>query len=115
MDEANTRAVRAARNQALFREVNERVQQINDAFESLLPRGDWVCECADQGCIERLSLTHEEYEAVRANGARFVVAPHMDHFFPEVEAIVERHERYWVVEKVGAAADVVRQHERMRP
>jgi hypothetical protein len=115
MDEANTRAVRAARNQALFREVNERVQQINDAFESLLPRGDWVCECADQGCIERLSLTHEEYEAVRANGARFVVAPHADHLFPEVEALVERHERYWVVEKVGTAADVVRQHERMRP
>jgi hypothetical protein len=103
------RAARFARNQALYREVNERVQAINEAFESLLPLGDWVCECANPECAERLSLTHEEYEALRADGSRFAVASGEGHVFPEVEDVVERHERYWVVEKQGVAAELAAQ------
>ena len=101
------RAARAARNQALYREVNERVEAINRAFDSLLPLGDWICECALESCSERLSLTHEEYEALRADGTRFAVMPDEEHVIPDVEDVVERHERYWVVEKVGVAAEVV--------
>ena len=97
-------AVRVARNQALYREVNERVEAINAAFDSLLPLGDWICECANQACVERLALTHEEYENVRSDGKRFAVAADDAHVFPEVEHVVERHERYWVVEKMGVAA-----------
>ncbi len=100
------RAARLARNQALYREVNERVKAINEAFNSLLPLGDWLCECADPECSERLSLTHEEYEMLRADGSRFAVVPSEPHVFPEVEDVVERHERYWVVEKQGTAADL---------
>lgn len=101
------RAVRAARNQALYREINERVEAINKAFDSLLPLGDWICECADENCMERLSLTHAEYEALRVQAARFAVKPSEDHVYPDIEKVVERHERYWVVEKVGAAAEAV--------
>lgn len=97
---------RAARNQALYREINERVKAINEAFNGLLPLGDWICECANEGCQERLSLTHEEYEALRADGRRFAVAPHDDHVLEDVEDVVERHDRYWVVEKFGAAAEI---------
>jgi len=103
---ADERAVRAARNQALYREINERVEAINAAFDAVLPLGDWICECANERCMERLSLTHEEYEALRAKGTRFAVMPHDDHVFYEVEDVVERHERYWVVEKVATAAEV---------
>jgi hypothetical protein len=99
-------AARAARNQALYREVNERVKAINEAFDVLLPLGDWICECAHEDCSERLSLTHEEYEGLRADGTRFAVAPDQAHVFEEVEDVVERHERYWVVEKVGVAAEL---------
>lgn len=97
-------AERAARNQALFRAVNERITQINDAFDAILPLGDWVCECAHEECSARLQLTHEEYEAVRQDGATFVVLPSEEHVVPQVENVIERHERYWVVEKIGAAA-----------
>ena len=100
------RAARLARNQALYREVNERVQAINEAFDNLLPLGDWICECANPECSERLSLTHEEYETLRADGSRFAVAPDEAHLFPEVENVTERHDRYWVVEKQGIAAQV---------
>jgi hypothetical protein len=97
---------RAARNQSLYREVNERVKAINEAFDGLLPLGDWICECAKEDCSERLSLTHGEYEYLRADGARFAVVPDDAHVFPEVEDVVERHERYWVVEKTGVAAEL---------
>ena len=105
-ENGDERAVRAARNQSLYREINERVEAINLAFDSVLPLGDWICECANETCMKRLSLTHEEYETLRADGARFAVLPHEDHVLPEVERIAERHERYWVVEKIGEAARV---------
>ena len=107
-NQGDERAVRAARNQALYREINERVRAINLAFDSVLPLGDWICECANQTCMERLSLTHEEYEGLRADGTRFAVVPDEDHVFPEVD-VVERNERYWVVEKIGTAARVVQE------
>jgi hypothetical protein len=105
-NEEMTRAARAARNQSLYREVNERVEAINQAFDSILPLGDWICECANEECSERLSLTHEEYEALRADATRFAVLPDDAHVFAEVEDVVERHERYWVVEKLGVAAEL---------
>ena len=45
-------------------------------------------------------------EMVRAEPTRFVVAPGDDHVTPEIERVVQREERYWVVEKVGVAAEV---------
>jgi hypothetical protein len=108
MGEQADRSERAARNQALYRAVNERVSEINEAFDSILDSlGDWVCECARVECFEPVQLTHEEYEAVRTTPTRFVVCPDDAHVVPEVENVVERHERYWVVEKVGVAAEVV--------
>ena len=44
-------ADRAARNEALFRRVNERVEDINKAFEPILGETDFFCECADIDCI----------------------------------------------------------------
>jgi hypothetical protein len=106
MDQAaeHEQQARAARNQGLYREINERVKAINAAFDTILPLGDWICECADQTCTDRLELTHEEYEGIRANGRRFAVAPADKHVFLDVEGVVERHDRYWIVEKLGVAA-----------
>jgi hypothetical protein len=99
-------AARAARMQSLFRDVNERVSAINEAFSVAIRHGDWVCECADDACTERIALSTVEYEAIRANGRRFAVAADDTHIFPEVEDVVERTERYWVVEKTGQAGDL---------
>jgi len=100
------RASRAARNQSFFRQINERVNELNEAFSLVLPLGEWVCECADQSCIERIELSAQDYETVRQNGARFVIAPGDEHVWPDVENVTERNERYWVVEKLGEAARV---------
>ena len=102
----NQRASRAARNQSFFREINERVKDLNEGFSLVLPLGEWVCECAEALCVARLELSAQEYEAVRANGTRFFVAPGEEHVWPDVELVTERNERYWVVEKLGEAGRV---------
>lgn len=99
-------AAQAARTQSLFRDVNERVREINEAFNLVLPLGDWICECASHGCTDRVALSIEDYEALRANPRRFLVLPDDGHVVPEVEEVVERRERYWVVEKVGEAGEL---------
>jgi hypothetical protein len=97
---------RAAQNQALFRDVNERVEDLNETLRSVTPRGEWICECAAPECFERLEMSLEEYEGVRGEATWFAVAPDTLHFYPEVEVIVDKTDRYWIVRKVGEAAGV---------
>jgi hypothetical protein len=97
-------AVRGARTQSMFRDVNERVRRINEAFSVVVPLGEWVCECADQDCSTRITMTHDAYETIRRDPTRFLVAVGDEHVVPEIEEVVERHEQYWIVEKLGDAA-----------
>ena len=99
-------AARVGRNQALYREVNERVREMNEAFDALLPIGEWICECANEQCFDKIEMTHEEYESVRAGERHFFVKPDDSHVASEAELVVERHERYWVVEKIGLAGAI---------
>jgi len=98
------RASRAAKNESLFRDVNERVKEMNERVNPALPLDEWLCECADDSCTDRIELTQHDYGRVREDGKRFVVAP--GHVFTGIEEVVERHERYWIVEKVGEAGIV---------
>jgi hypothetical protein len=101
------RAARTAQNESLFREVNERVKELNEAFDALSRDAQWICECGNTGCLEPIPMTHEEYEAVRAGGSDcFFVKPDEAHVVRDVDNIVERHERYWVVQKIGLAAEI---------
>jgi hypothetical protein len=99
-------AARSARTQCLFRDVNERVREINEAFSIALPLGDWICECARDECVERLPLSQSEYESIRANARRFLVAPDSLHVVDGIENVVDRSDRFWVVEKIGEAGDL---------
>jgi hypothetical protein len=92
------RRVRAAKNQALFREVNERIEELGLVLSPLM----FVCECLDTACSESLPLTRDEYEAIRADPSQFVVLP--GHAVPGIEAVVAQTERYAVVRKLGAGA-----------
>jgi hypothetical protein len=95
-----------ARTQSLFRDVNERVREINMVFGKYVPLGDWVCECAENACTQRIALTTPEYEGVRAHPRRFAVAASEDHVVHEIEDVVERQNRFWVVEKMGPAGEL---------
>ena len=84
-------------NEALFREVNERVRSITEGFGEPLEEVQFVCECGDVGCMERVRLPLSEYERVRSRGRLFVIVP--GHEEPNVEAVVEKHEGWAVVRK----------------
>ena len=93
----------AAKNESLFREANEHIEEISSdaAFVS------FVCECADVDCNERLSLTLEEYEHVRSQPNRFIVLP--GHNVPDLDLIQVASDRYFVVSKLGTGAQVARE------
>ena len=110
-DEHRDRETRAAENQTLFRGINERVKELNEAFSFVSPVGEWVCECADDACVERIEMSTAEYEAVRSDGSRFFVVPSDEHVWPDVESVIERTDCYWVVEKAGQAGSVARSHD----
>jgi hypothetical protein len=98
---------RVARNEALFREFNERVEHLADTVAA--DRIRFVCECGDLDCLERVELTRAAYEEVRSDARRFVLAPVHDD--PEIERVVAGGEGYLVVEKREAAAQVAIEHD----
>jgi len=92
-----------AQNEALFREVNERLESVARLGPEV--PYEFVCECANADCTFRITLPLSAYESVRADSRRFVVLP--QHHTPEVEKVVARTEAYWVVEKEGEAGEYV--------
>jgi len=93
MDEA-----KVARTESAFREVNEAIAKTAEKFEA--EEADFICECADPNCAHRLTTELEDYEEVRADATRFIIAPGHDE--PRVERVVQRTGEYHVVEKFGA-------------
>lgn len=89
------RKQRFARNEAVFREVNERIEELTRESEWL----GLMCECGNPQCKEPLSLTVAEYERVRQEPTHFLVAP--GHVIPEIEIVVDSTDRYDVVRKVA--------------
>jgi hypothetical protein len=107
------REVRAARNQALFRAVNEQMRTMNEAFASVTRTFAIAGECADTNCIKTLEIAPDEYAEVRANPRHFAVLP--GHVYPDVERVIRESEQYVVVEKVAESADVAEYfHERTK-
>jgi hypothetical protein len=102
-EETRVREVAATASHALFRELNERLKMLSDAFSLGIPVRGWICECPNQACVEPIELSAAEYEALRHNAASFFVAPGDEHFWPDVERITARHGRYWIVETIGRA------------
>jgi hypothetical protein len=97
-----SREERIAKNETLFREVNERIRDL------VPPEGGiaFICECGSEECIEQVTLTVQDYERVRADPVEFFVRP--GHELPEVEEVVEEHDRYLLVRKHVEEQDIAR-------
>ena len=97
----DSRQQRVAKNEALFREVNERIKEVNEPTPAQEP-SDFLCECGSDDCTEPIALTLAEYEDVRREPTHFAVV--RGHAVPDVEHVVAEHGRYSVVEKASPAA-----------
>jgi hypothetical protein len=102
----DAREERLARNEVLFRDINERIATIADPQS--FPRDahvyEFLCECSNSACNLMLPLTLSRYEEIRRDPTQFLVAP--GHDLPEIETVVSRGDDYQVVRKHGEAAEI---------
>jgi hypothetical protein len=92
----SSREERVARNEATTRQINEQIEQAQQAAPS---QGHIrvLCECGQQDCDRPIAMTLAEYESVRADPRQFAVA--RDHVRADVEQVVAETDRYSVVAK----------------
>jgi hypothetical protein len=97
IDWERRKAERVRKNEAAFKQYNER----RKAFEETSAEPDdvvpFVCECGDAGCYDGLLLTVEEVDEAHAMPMRYAVKP--GHVMPDYERLVEQRDSYWILEK----------------
>jgi hypothetical protein len=107
MDE---RARRIGENEILYRTINEKIEDLNQAFGTLTETMTVVCECGDAACAEQIELDLATYERVRADPATFVTLP--GHEIPDVESVVASGDGFEIVRKdTGEPAELATEHD----
>ena len=102
----------AARNEEVFRDVNDRIDAGADRLQVATPL-PFHCECSNASCVEKITVAPEEYKRVVDERFHFMVIP--GHENSEVERIVSEHSDFLVVEKIGEArAQIERDHPQQR-
>jgi hypothetical protein len=109
---------RQAHNETLFRAVNEQIatldRKLAESSEDSDELYEFECECGREGrCDGHVRMTLAEYEAARSQDDRFIVVP--GHETDELEHVVERSERYLIVDKVPDAEKFVEDDPRGAP
>jgi hypothetical protein len=103
---------RAARNEEVFRGVNERIASGGSLHGVTRPM-PFHCECDRDRCFESITILPREYLTIADERYRFVIAP--GHEDPRIERVVEVRDGYTVVEKVGEARQALdREHPQER-
>jgi hypothetical protein len=107
---AGLSAERVGRNDAIFRHANEQIDRVAEAeeFGGEVP---FLCECADPRCMEIIMLTLAEYDDIRRDARWFVNVPGHQASAQGWAQVIETHEAYVVVEKIGPAGEVAEQLE----
>jgi hypothetical protein len=97
-------AERAARNEEVFRDVNERIEDGAEqhGVSAALP---FHCECGRAACFETIEIPPARYEAIILERYHFVVLP--GHEEPRIERVVETESDFLVVEKTGEAREQI--------
>ncbi len=107
MDE---RGRRIGENEVVFREVNERLRELGESFSLVTELAEFVCECADTSCTDRIQMALSEYEHVRSDPKWFVIIP--GHEVTDYERVISETEAYAIVEKrPGGPAGIAIKHD----
>jgi hypothetical protein len=102
------RAKRIGENEALFRDVNERLREVGEGFSLVTEEGEFVCECGNASCVERIRMPLSAYEETRSDPKHFIVAK--GHEALEYEKVLSEGHGYVIVEKLpgGPAGAAIR-------
>jgi hypothetical protein len=102
----DARERRLTENELLFREVNERIDDVGSQLGGQDTTYEFLCECSDPECVERVSLTIAQYRRLRSRPVLFVLVK--GHEITAIERVVEEIAPGIVaVEKTGEAGDLV--------
>ena len=97
------RTAKLTANEAAFRAFNEGVREVEERTGDA-SAAEFVCECSDAACEERIRIPLDEYEQVRTNPLRFMIKD--GHEIAALEQVIRRTDAYTVVEKHdGEAAE----------
>ena len=109
-----SRDVQRVRNETLFRNLNERLKELDDRLDTAVvgapakDREEFFCECGRIDCMARFEMNRDQYESIRAHGERFGVLP--GHVDENIERVVATHANFVVVEKLpGEPAELARE------
>lgn len=102
------RGKRIGQNEVVFREVNERLRELGESFSLVTELAEFVCECADTSCTERVQMALAEYEHVRSDPKWFLIIS--GHQELDYERVIEEKAGYAIVEKLpgGPAGIAIR-------
>jgi hypothetical protein len=97
-------AERAARNEEVFRDVNERIEEGAEQHGVAGPL-PFHCECSRASCMQTIELLPHRYATIVRERYHFVVLP--GHEEPQIERIIETQAGFFVVEKIGEAREQI--------
>ena len=103
----DSRQERVGRNEVLFREINERLKEMQETFEVLTERAEFVCECGDVDCTQQVTMSLADYERLRSDPRTFAVVA--GHEAADVETVVGTRDRYLVVRKRAGEPSILAQ------
>jgi len=93
-------------NEALFRALNEQIEQLNRSVAELSDeKMHAICECGSIECAQPIVVPVSRYEEVRSDATLFFVVP--GHEIADVESVVEETDGYNVVRKRAGEAQRV--------
>jgi DNA-directed RNA polymerase subunit RPC12/RpoP len=95
--------VRIAQNEDRARSFNEKLER-DDLRRDADGVAEFVCECGNADCSQTIEMPIAEYEGIRRNPKRFVVA--LGHKVDAIEVVVEKKPSYTLVEKVGRPGEI---------
>lgn len=107
---AGLSAEQIGRNDSIFRQANERINEFAEA-QQVEDSTPFICECADMACQEVIHMTPAEYSWIRKGARQFLNVPGHEASSQGWAQVIERHDFYVVVEKIGPAGDVADQLE----
>lgn len=100
-------AERIAKNDARFRALNERLSAAATGL-GIHDRVPFICECAEPSCTTIVRLSSAEYAEIRSQPTHFLNAPGHQVAAQGAGRVFEERQGYVIVEKIGRAAEVVR-------
>ena len=98
----SSREYRLGLNEALLRNVNERIEAVGGSFSLHDEPLDFLCECADLECTEPVHLGSSDYRHIRSDPTWFVVVD--GHERADVERVIDRLGAYLIVAKTEPEA-----------